>query len=112
MEYVLLIWLAEVSENVTFAAAMLFGVYGGVVLLATAGASINGDLELLEKMPKSLHYLMAGLLVIATVLPGKQTVYVMAGAMAAQDLATGNIGQKTLLLLESKLDEVLQEGKE
>ena len=111
MEYILLIWLAGVSVKVTFTAAMLLGVYGMVVLFA-AMASINDDPKLFKKIPKPLHYLMVGLLATAVIMPDKQTVYIMAGAMAAQDLAASSIGQKTMLLLETKLDEALQEGKE
>ena len=111
MDYVLLIWLAGVSEKVSIYLFLPVLIYA-VALLIFAMADMIDNFDFLKKIPKPLHYLMAGLLAIAVAIPDKQTVYIMAGAMAAQDMAASAIGEKTLLLLESKLDEALQEVKE
>jgi hypothetical protein len=107
MEYVLLIWLAGVSEKVVLVATLLVSLYATVVFIHTVAAA--NDHGFLKEVPKLANCGMVGLLAIATLLPDKQTIYIMAGAMAAQDLAASTLGQKTLILIETKLDEALQE---
>lgn len=53
------------------------------------------------------------MLVLGTLIPSKQTIYIVAGVQAAREITdkvTGSaLGQKTLTLLERRLDEALAE---
>ena len=49
---------------------------------------------------------------IATLLPSEKTMYLMAGAYTTQAVAQSTVGQKTVELIEQKLDEELAKLKE
>ena len=114
---ILMIYLAGVSEIVkglscfaTFATAV------GITLLIITWIDNSSDEEAVIKFKKWIKLLFGGLAVSAFVLiftPSEKTLYMLAGADVAEQVVdkANPVLNKTLKLIETKIDEELQ-GKE
>jgi hypothetical protein len=112
MSLALIVYLASISHSL----CGLFG-FSGVVLLiifAVWCASCGpGDTE--TRPPKSLGVISIVLILLATLIPNKETIYTMVAAYTVQDIATSpkvqELGGKSLEVIEKVMDDYLKEVK-
>lgn len=111
MELALFIYLAGVVGKV----GGLFTVIAFVSTIAVffCGISIAADND--KSFIKPLYISLCTFVFttfIASLLPSEKTMYLMAGAYTTQAVAQSTVGQKTVELIEQKLDEELAKLKE
>ena len=73
------------------------------------------DEDSLYKLIKKKWLVPLLLMIILTLIPSKKTIYLMVSTKVMESIVsnekTMNIGDKTLKILEKKLDELLKDGK-
>lgn len=112
MSLALIVYLANTSDSL----CALFG-FSGVILLiifAVWWASCgSGDTE--TRPPNSLGVISIVLILLATLIPNKETIYTMVAAYTVQDIATSpkvqELGGKSLEVIEKVMDNYLKEVK-
>ena len=101
MELALFVYLAGVANSVS----MLFSLIGIFGLLVACIVSVFVCLEEMQYNIKKWWFISAlSCCLISSVIPSEKTMYMMAGAYAAQTVATSSVASKTLELIESKID--------
>jgi len=111
MELALFVYLAGVVGKV----GGLFTVIAFVSTIAVffCGISIAADND--KSFIKPLYISLCTCVFaafVAALLPSEKTMYLMAGAYTTQAVAQSTVGQKTVELIEQKLDEELAKLKE
>ena len=108
MELALFVYLAEVVGSVS----ILFGIISFIGALAVFTCIIVFSAECKMKNFKSWWITpVICCAVVSALIPSKETMYMMAGAYAAQTVATSSVASKTLELIESKIDSELNNLK-
>ncbi|MCB0510040.1 MAG: hypothetical protein KDC82_04695 [Bacteroidetes bacterium] len=115
MKLALLVWGIEALQFTSYAFGIL-GVIITIVMLISIAANIdNGTFS--EAKNSIYKWLVAGLalIFIGGIIPSKTTSYVMVAAYTTQIIAESNktaiIGDKVLLIINKKLDELIKDGK-
>lgn len=114
MSIVLLVYLASISKDLSFALVCLsvlgfigFGIY-------TFAMTLETDTKFNELGVKKWFVLCFISLFTAILIPSEKTIYIMAGASIAQDIAnspkTAATLDKVYKIVEKKLDEQLEDG--
>ena len=108
MELALFVYLAGVANSVS----MLFSLIGVSGLLVACVASLFIYSEEPKGKIKNWWFISAlSCCFISSVIPSEKTMYMIAGAYAAQTVATSPVASKTLELIESKIDSELNNLK-
>ena len=103
---IVFIYLADVSSKLAFV-LLAFAIAIGIMGLMTA--TIVGDKPSTDLGVKAVVVAFT-LSVVAAILPGKQTLYVAAGASATSAAVESVIGQKVLRALETVIDNATKEA--
>lgn len=113
MSISLLIYLASVSGNLGTTMSVI-GFVGLFIVIATKGAAFLAtqmDESPVPKIPSWPLWMFGAMVFIASFLPNKETIYMMAGAAIVEDIAespeAARIGDRLIILLESKLDQAI-----
>lgn len=112
MSLALIVYLVGISHNL----CGLF-VFSGVILLTTFAfwwvSCGSGDTE--TRPPKSMCVASIILILLATLIPNKETLYTMVAAYTVQDIATSpkvqELGGKSIEVIEKMMDDYLKEVK-
>ena len=108
MELALFVYLAGLANSVS----ALFGLIGGAVLLISCMVTLFLYLEEMQHKIKRWWFISAlSCCFISSIIPSEKTMYMMAGAYAAQTVATSSVASKTLELIESKIETELSNLK-
>lgn len=111
MELALFVYLAGIVGKVGgvfFAIATISGLIAFMCGIYTVS---NNDKSFIKPFYISLSTLLFSAFVSA-LLPSEKTMYLMAGTYTTQAVAQSTVGQKTVELIEQKLDEELAKLKE
>lgn len=112
-----LVWLLYASDLAGNLSVLLGG--AGILCLAVAAFNLMmldeqhneaGRQECWRRIKRAVPAAALCFLVISLI-PSKTTIYVYAGAVAAERTVASEIGQKTIRLLEQRIDEMLSEGE-
>ena len=109
MELALFVYLAGVVGNVggVFVAIAIIS----AIIMFICGVYVVDDKSFMKPFYISLCTLLFSAFT-AALLPSEKTMYLMAGAYTTQAVAQSTVGQKTVELIEQKLDEELAKLKE
>lgn len=108
MNVALFLYAAEILNNLFFVLlvvlliGLVVGCVWGIVRLDCSYAA--------PPIPTWMFVVYVFLLVVLIAIPSKETMYLMAGAGAAEKVWDSSISQKTLQLIEQNLDEMLKKG--
>lgn len=110
MSIELLIYLAGVSGNIaeTLRVLAIIILIGGGFFLIVSIAEGHDYIRRLSTIAVSIGI---PLLLLASLIPSKEIIYLMVGAHIAKETAQSRVGEKVQRLLESKLDELLEKKK-
>jgi len=110
MELALFVYLAGVVGNVG-GVFVAIAIISAVIAFICGAVAINADKSFIKPFYISLCVLLFSAFT-AALLPSEKTMYLMAGAYTTQAVAQSTVGQKTVELIEQKLDEELAKLKE
>lgn len=118
MNLTLFIYLADVLDKVATISAVLsfftgFGV-AFLVILYLIARSDKREIHIAKGLFFGLKVcgsIFAVSLPLALFVPSKNTMYLMAGGYAAQEVATSDVGVKVMTIINQELDKMLEVGK-
>lgn len=112
-----LMWLGDVVGSISFiGGAALAGIIIGAVFFSIA-CGVYAATEEEDVMPKwlagikSLITWLCVPVILATVMPGKQTIHLMAAAKAGEQLMATKTGGKAIEALNAVLDKIVSTAK-
>lgn len=109
MDYLLLLWLADVTENLhilSVLAATLLGTGGAAAFI---GGKAEGE-EVVARAGLIALVIAAAFCTLAAILPSKQTMHAIIAVKAGKDLSESQIGKKAADALEAILDDVIKKA--
>lgn len=116
MELALLVWVISILGKVT-AVLICLGVFLGLVSVCHAISAIDSYSPDPDGWKSARKWISISILLfsLSVFIPEQKTAYIMVGAYATQQIAEDpkvqQLGAKTLKLIESKLDEYIQESE-
>jgi hypothetical protein len=110
-DLILLIWLADISSNVSSAAVTLCFV-AGAAAFCCYGASIDSQDKKIVKLGHKCAVSAVTLGLACALIPSRDAIYAMAAVYGVNQVAETQIGSKALKLLEQKIDKALAEGEQ
>jgi hypothetical protein len=113
MSIELFFYLADVASNIAVFLvifAIIFG-FSMAVFFLKAGDSFDSDSVKFKTLGTRLGIAAIALCSISVLIPSKSTMYLMAGASVAKEVAASETGKRVQELVNKKLDEMLQEKK-
>lgn len=114
MSLPLFIYLAELASTLSKAFAA-FSFFSGILLFfSIIGLYIETNENLIKKLKIGLKisiptFILCTLISIA--IPSKDTMYLMAGGYAAQEIATSEVGDKVKIIINQELDKLIENQK-
>jgi len=111
MELALFVYLAGVVGKVGGVFVVICTVSAIAAFICGISTVADNDKSFIKPFYISLSTLLFSAFVSA-LLPSEKTMYLMAGAYTTQAVAQSTVGQKTVELIEQKLDEELAKLKE
>ena len=111
MELALFVYLAGVVGNVGGVFVAIAIISAIIMFICGVSAVCDDDKSFIKPFYISLCTLLFSAFT-AALLPSEKTMYLMAGAYTTQAVAQSTVGQKTVELIEQKLDEELAKLKE
>lgn len=117
MDTVLMIYLADISKAISVFIFAIGAIAFVLTLLWLDVKRINTPYHEIEENPFALFYralpgfaLSVFFLLIASLIPSREAIYLMAGAKVTQDIVNDpkakEIGEKMMKVLNKKLDEM------
>lgn len=109
MELALLVWAADVLPSIAaFVIFLCISVLAvsAVAFMNTACSSYINDKEV-SKLSKHLCIISLVILLLAFLVPSKNTIYLMTGAYMTQSVYESEVGKKIVRILEIKMEEAL-----
>lgn len=110
MELALFVYLAGVVGKVG-GVFVIIAIISAIITFVCGFIAVDVDKSFMKPFYISLCACVFAAL-IAALLPSEKTMYLMAGAYTTQAVAQSTVGQKTVELIEQKLDEELAKLKE
>ena len=122
MSLFLILWLADICDNVStaFIAIMFIGILAVIVTVMLAAEDVDEPIEETRRQAFIKYFKVYGLLLlivgaIAFILPSSKTIYIATGINAVTEatktVAESDTAKKAVELLNIKLDEYLKEAK-
>lgn len=114
MSLALFVYLISIVHNIGIVAlfssvALLFlGAAVALFIFLSWTEELDIKASSVKKSVKLWAYCLGVSLTIATILPTKQTMYLMAGAYAAQEVATSTVGEKVITVINQELDKLVE----
>jgi hypothetical protein len=123
MSPVLFFYLCDIIENTGFplliTGVFLFPILGLMTWMGKHGNKTDMDREAINDVGQHVKYVVIGmisLMVIAILIPRKETMYLMAASSVVMDVASNervkSIADNSLQLIEEKIKEYAQQKKE
>ena len=110
IEFILLLWLADVVSNIACIAVVYWMAFAFVAMFSWMGVDIGGvSVESHDKIIKFGWIVGVCLLLLAAIVPSKQTIYIAAAAYATNTALHTAAGQKLVKAFEKKIDDYVGE---
>jgi hypothetical protein len=103
MELALFVYAAYTAQSIK-----LFLAVGGFSLSAAYFIWMFDPAARKSKPPKWMLWISISMITLLTFIPSERTMWMMAGAYGTQSVVQSEVGKKTLLLIEKRLDAELE----
>lgn len=111
MELALFVYLAGIADDLKITFGLIASLLSIILTMALVFyLAIEYDEDMRNMTKKTIKWSLPICLVctiIALFTPNKNTIYLMAGGYAAQEVATGEIGNKVMRIINLELDKRL-----
>lgn len=117
MDLITILYLGDIVNGLGVLAFLVatFGVIATVIMLCASADSRGDEKTKALKMVLKMGLATLVAILLAILVPSKQTLYAMAAVKYGQELAKNErvqgLGDKVLKILEQKLDQTLDDGK-